>query len=426
MTTAIYWFRNDLRLEDNPAMMLACKSADFLLPIYVHDERLESETQWGFPRVSTQREVFLQESLADLRVQLRQLGSDLIELSGNFNDIFSSLRIEFGISCIYCEQIEAPEELEQVTQLREIGFEVKSVWQSTMLDPHTLPFQLQQMPDIFTQFRQQVEKQRLKYAHPVGAIKVMPPLPSCGDLHNLQVAGNASVVDSVFNGGQAYANAHIQQYFERRLVDTYKQTRNQLIGIDYSSKFSPWLALGSCSARSIMKKLAEYEYEHGANDGTYWLWFELLWRDYFRFLHFKYGTKLYLSQGLGDKKSNVFEESKFIQWAHGNTGNRFIDAGMRELKQTGFLSNRMRQIVASYWVYDMKGDWRAGAAWFESQLIDYDVYSNQGNWLYIAGKGTDPRGGRPFNIAKQAKDHDPDGIYQKMWLSESTEPKDIH
>jgi deoxyribodipyrimidine photo-lyase len=78
----------------------------------------------------------------------------------------------------------------------------------------------------------------------------------------------------------------------------------------------------------------------------------------------------------------------------------------------------MRQIVASYWIYDMKGDWRAGAAWFESRLIDYDVYSNQGNWLYIAGKGTDPRGGRPFNMDKQAKDHDPDGVYQRTWLSQ--------
>jgi deoxyribodipyrimidine photo-lyase len=76
----------------------------------------------------------------------------------------------------------------------------------------------------------------------------------------------------------------------------------------------------------------------------------------------------------------------------------------------------MRQIVASYWIYDMGGDWRAGAAWFESQLIDYDVYSNQGNWLYIAGRGTDPRGGRPFNVAKQMRDHDPDGLYRQHWL----------
>ena len=93
-----------------------------------------------------------------------------------------------------------------------------------------------------------------------------------------------------------------------------------------------------------------------------------------------------------------------------------IDAGMRELGETGFLSNRMRQIVSSFWIYEMNGDWQAGAAWFESQLIDFDVYSNQGNWLYISGRGTDPRGGRAFNLIKQANEYDPEGIYQRMWL----------
>jgi deoxyribodipyrimidine photo-lyase len=94
-----------------------------------------------------------------------------------------------------------------------------------------------------------------------------------------------------------------------------------------------------------------------------------------------------------------------------------VDAAMQELAVTGYLSNRLRQVVASHLVYALNGDWRSGAAWFESQLIDYDVYSNQGNWLYIAGRGTDPRGGRRFNATKQAAEHDPDGAYQRLWLT---------
>ena len=417
MTSAIYWFRNDLRLEDNPALMMACKSVDMLLPIYIHEEKLEQETRWGFLRVSQHRKTFLQESLQDLRHQLRCLGSDLFELSGNYQELFFQLRIEFGVTQIYCEHIEAPEELEQIKVLKGLGFEINCLWQSSMLDPRSLPFKLEQMPDVFTQFRQQVEKQKLRFANPVDAVKEIPPLPNKGGPHHIRAI--ISLVDTKrpFIGGESMANHHVNRYFERRLVDTYKQTRNQLIGVDYSSKFSPWLALGCCSARFITKKLAEYEDQHGANNGTYWLWFELLWRDYFRFLHFKYGKSLYQSKGLGKIKANQFDKNCFHQWASGNTGESFIDAGMRELKATGFLSNRMRQIVASYWIYNMKGDWRAGAAWFESQLIDYDVYSNQGNWLYISGKGTDPRGGRPFNVTKQAIDHDPEGIYQSMWLA---------
>jgi deoxyribodipyrimidine photo-lyase len=118
-----------------------------------------------------------------------------------------------------------------------------------------------------------------------------------------------------------------------------------------------------------------------------------------------------------DKLGNPFSVLKFKQWSSGKTGEPLVDAGMHELITTGYLSNRMRQIIASYWIYNMQGHWQVGAAWFESQLIDYDVYSNQGNWLYIAGKGTDPRGGRPMNITKQTQDHDPDSIYRKMWLS---------
>ena len=99
----------------------------------------------------------------------------------------------------------------------------------------------------------------------------------------------------------------------------------------------------------------------------------------------------------------------------GECGEPFIDAGMRELRHTGYLSNRLRQVVASYLIHNLKLDWRAGAAWFEAQLIDYDVYSNQGNWLYIAGLGTDPRGGRAMRIEKQTLEHDRDETYRQKW-----------
>ena len=416
MKTALYWFRNDLRLSDNPAFVRACKGADCLLPVYIHQPSIDAETIWGFSRVSHNRKVFLEESLYDLRNQLRSLGSDLLVLNGNPSEVLENLRAQTDANMIYCEQIEAPEELEQMTALTESGFEMATVWQSSMLDPQALPFALQEMPDVFTQFRQQVEKRKLRFAIPLDVPESIPPLPAM-EILSIPISNeNTESSSNQFQGGECSAHAHIQQYFKRRLPDTYKQTRNQLIGMDYSSKFSPWLALGSCSARSIAKQLAEYENCYGANDGTYWLWFELLWRDYFRFLHFKYGKRLYHSKGLSQSPSHLFDSAQFLKWSSGNTGESLIDAGMRELEKTGYLSNRMRQVVASYWIYDLKGDWQAGAAWFESQLIDYDVYSNQGNWLYIAGKGTDPRGGRPFNVKKQTQDHDPKGIYRQMWL----------
>jgi deoxyribodipyrimidine photo-lyase len=417
MKTIVYLFRNDLRLKDNPVFLQACHEADCLLPIYIHQPMLEQETVWGFPRVSGHRQLFLKQSLRDLRTQLRGLGSDLLEFYSDDIEVLKNLRTQINVDRIYCEQIEAPEELKQLVQLNEAGFQVQTGWQSSMLDPQALPFLVQEMPNIFSQFRQQIEKKGLRFSHPVEAPKRIPPLP------NIQIASSNASGENIllssgkFQGGEQSAHAHIEQYFERHLPDTYKQTRNGLIGMDYSSKFSPWLALGCCSARLIAQRLSEYEGRYGANDGTYWLWFELLWRDYFRFLHFKFGKKLYSSKGLSNNPAHQFDDEQFRLWSSGNTGEALMDAGMRELKNTGYLSNRMRQIVASFWIYDMKGDWQAGSAWFESQLIDYDVYSNQGNWLYIAGKGTDPRGGRAFNVLKQTQEHDSSGEYRKMWLA---------
>ena len=417
MSTIVYWFRNDLRLEDNPGFKEACASAKHLLPIYIHPDSNDDLTGWGFPRFANHSREFLQQSLDELRHQLIARGSNLLELSGEPSKIFQLIRDQTAFDFIYCEQIQAPEELAEVDVIKNLGFNVRQFWQSSMLDPKDLPFDLQEMPDVFTKFRQEVECRGLFYAEPISTPAHIPPLSLMSIATKPKEALFPKQVESLFSGGELSALAHLDQYFERRLPDTYKQTRNQLTGMDYSSKFSPWLAFGCCSARTIVQKLKNYESTYGANDGTYWLWFELLWRDYFRFLHFKYGDKLYRPHGLIDKEINSFDKKKFQQWISGCTGENFIDAGMRELQQTGFLSNRMRQVVASYWIYDMKGDWRAGAAWFESQLVDYDVYSNQGNWLYIAGRGTDPRGGRPFNVKKQAQDHDPDGAYRSKWLN---------
>ena len=157
----------------------------------------------------------------------------------------------------------------------------------------------------------------------------------------------------------------------------------------------------------------------------------MLWRDYFRFLHLQYGAALYHARGLRTldgasppaaaqspaSARNPSNANALHRWCQGQTGEPLIDAAMRELHRSGYLSNRLRQVVASYLIHDLGGDWRAGAAWFESQLVDFDIYSNQGNWLYIAGLGTDPRVGRRFNVAKQTQDHDPDGRYRQLWHS---------
>ncbi len=394
MTAVVYWFRNDLRVSDNPAFTQACVQTDKVLPAYVHDPKHDAQTQWGFERMGAHRKVFLAERLQDLSLQLKALGYELTELRGSPKDALSAFAKKLNTAHIYCEDIAAPEEQDEVAALKACGLKVETLWQSSLLEPADLPFDVRNLPAVFTAFRNKVEKLALK---PRDVLSLKADLP------------------------ESSAERHLKNYFAADFALTYKQTRNQPMNWSpeehFSTKFSPWLACGALSAPVIYAELKRFEAERGANDSTYWIWFELLWRDYFRLLHLQHGKKLYRKQGLGSVELAKVPDNRqgLKRWCEGRTGEPLVDAGMRELAATGWLSNRMRQVVASYLIYDLQGDWRAGAAWFESQLIDYDVYSNQGNWLYIAGRGTDPRGGRRFNPKMQAQQHDAGGKYQQFW-----------
>ena len=143
--------------------------------------------------------------------------------------------------------------------------------------------------------------------------------------------------------------------------------------------------------------------------------FELIWRDFFKYVSLKHKNKIFKLNGILNIEYNWSTNKKYIdQWINGATSNDFVNANMIELKSTGWMSNRGRQNVASYFAKNMKMDWRIGAAYFESQLIDYDVHSNYGNWMYVAGVGNDPRD-RKFNVRFQAERYDEGGKFQRLW-----------
>lgn len=423
MSTVLFWFRNDLRLHDQPALQAACAGGTrHLVPVFCLPDADEM-TRWGFARIGAQRFAWLAQALRDLQEQLARLNCPLLLVHGPASRALPQLALALGADRLVCEDIAAPEEQAEVAALRAAGLQVQTVWQSSLLDPAQLPWDAAGLPAIFTQFRQQVERARLVPPSPLPAPAMLPPWPAAftvpahlcatSPVHGATLDPRSSLAG--LDGGETGGLAHLRRYLARKLPDTYKQTRNGLSGLDYSSKWSPWLATGAVSARRVLAELRQYEAAHGASDGSYWLWFELLWRDYFRFLHLQHGVRLYHGRGISQLAPPTHDAAHFERWRCGETGQPLVDAAMRELSATGYLSNRLRQVAASYLIYELAGDWRAGAAWFESQLVDYDVYSNQGNWLYIAGRGSDPRGGRRFNLDKQTAEHDAHGAYRRLW-----------
>jgi deoxyribodipyrimidine photo-lyase len=429
--TIFIWYRNDLRLHDHTPLVQAIKEGAIIIPIYCFDDRQFGQTKFGFPKTGNFRAQFLIESVADLRESWRSLGSNLIIRRGLPEEIIPALVAELGITDIYYHRETTSEEVAVEKALesavKPLNVSCKSFWGHTIHRLQDLPFNIANIPELFTKFRKDVERE-CRIPTPLAAPTKLPALPPEIDPGNLPTLTDLGLEAPqfeprgvlVFHGGETAGMARLQEYFwTNDKLRVYKETRNGMLGADYSSKFSAWLALGCLSPRYICQQIDKYEEERVENDSTYWLFFELLWRDYFRLICAKHGDKIFYRSGLQGVDLAWKEDwTRFDLWREGKTGFPLVDANMRELATTGFMSNRGRQNVGSFLTKNLGIDWRMGAEWFESCLIDYDVCSNWGNWNYTAGVGNDARGFRFFNISKQSLDYDRDGKYVKHWLPE--------
>ena len=429
MRTIVVWFKTDLRLHDNETLVKAIAQGDSIIPVYCFDEAHFSKSEYGFQKTGSFRAKFLFESLTDLDNNLRKLGSGLVVMKGKPEVEILKIVSQFKASKVVAKREVAFEERQTESKVQEALFKVKCEFQtfstSTLYHAEDLPFSIKDIPDVFTNFRKKTEKDAVIRPSFESPSSIKSPIIEPIKLPTLEELGlTFTKIDSrtaiVFEGGESKAIQRLNHYFfESKCISNYKETRNGLIGTDYSSKFSAWLALGCISPRFIYRELQKYETEFGANDSTYWLVFELLWRDYFRFMMKKHQSNFFKQSGIKNNKLKLFSDNvqKLQNWIEGKTGIDFVDANMIELKLTGFMSNRGRQNVASYLCNDLKLDWRLGAAYFEEQLIDYDVCSNWGNWAYLAAVGNDPRDNRYFNIEKQAQTYDKNKKYRNLWLN---------
>ncbi|AZH26485.1 DASH family cryptochrome [Haloplanus aerogenes] len=432
VTTTLLWLRRDLRLHDNPALVAAA-DADRLLPVYVFDEDHYGTADFGgtdsftYEKTGGRRTQFRIDAIADLRSRLRDRGSDLVVRVGDPETVLSTLADRVDADAVHVHTRPTPEEraVERAVE-RVVDADLVRHWSHTLYHPDDLPNDVSTIDDTYTPFRKAVES-GARVRTP-ASVPTLPDRPAAAvdagvipDATDLGV--EADPIDDravlAFEGGETEGLARLDEYlWATDSLREYKETRNGLLGRDYSSKFSPWLNEGCLSPRRVSAAVDAYEDERVANDSTYWLRFELLWRDFFQFQFAKHGGTFFTPGGIRRRDIAWREDdAAFDRWTRGETGIPFVDANMRELAATGYLSNRGRQNAASFLANDLRVDWRWGAAYFETRLLDYDPASNYGNWAYVAGVGNDSRN-RSFDVLWQAHRYDPDAEYVRRWVSE--------
>lgn len=410
----LVWFTNDLRLHDNPTLAMAAAQVDRLICVFCYQPQWSENSRYGLPSLGAHRKTFLNESLWALSKALEAFGHKLLIAHQDACLALPELIQRHQVSDVFVSRNAGWDERQRLNfvETHAPHCQIHVTDSHTLFEQAELPFELADLPATFTQFRKRIEANEISIES-AGAVMSLPPMPtSLLEVPEIVVANH----DGLFIGGEAKGLEHLAELFSSSAPSTYKQTRNALDGWASSCKFSPWLANGSVSVREVLAQLKEFEQNNGANDSTYWIYFELLWREYFQWYAHRHNTRLFKFGGIKDKSPlTSFYAERFQKWCSGNTPYRLVNACMRELNATGFLSNRARQIVASCLVNELSLDWRYGAAYFEHQLIDYDVASNWGNWQYLAGVGADVKASRRFDLDKQAKLFDPDNRYQSRW-----------
>ncbi|PIF63598.1 MULTISPECIES: DASH family cryptochrome [unclassified Flavobacterium] len=424
----LVWFRNDLRVHDNESLTNAIQENDTVIAVYCFDPRHFEQTRFGFKKTEKFRAKFLIESVTVLRQNLEKLNIPLLVYHQKPEDSIPEIVTQNEINSVYFQEEWTSEEMEVLYNIKSkisgsVSF--KATYNQFLFHPEDIPFEIQSIPNVFTQFRNQCEKstkvrpefavQQMSEENWIANKTVIPTMETLG-FTDFQMDSRTAFP---FRGGENEALQRLEQYFwETKKLSVYKLTRNGLIGTDFSSKFSPWLANGSISAKTIYWEIVKYEQQIEKNDSTYWLIFELIWRDYFKYVSMKNGNSIFKIGGILDKKYDWKNNPLAIKnWINGTTEEPFVNANMIELQQTGWMSNRGRQNVGSYFAKNLLLDWRIGAAYFEAMLIDYDVHSNYGNWMYVSGVGNDPRD-RKFNIKLQAENYDGQSKFQKLWLQQ--------
>ena len=392
---SIYWFRRDLRLEDNTALNEALLQDENVLPIFIFDENILDELPNNDPRLS-----FIHESLAKINKVLLQKERSILCLKGKPIEVWANLIKKYDIKSVYINKDYEPyarrRDNEVNELLKESGIELVSFKDQVIFEERDilkndgLPY------TIYTPYK---NKWLANFKEPT----VAPIL----DFYKLY----AKQFDFPTLDELGFEKSEIKvKLFDLNVVDNYDLLRN-FPSKEGTSYLGPHLRFGTVSVRQLIIALK-------GNYGTFLN--ELIWREFFMQILFHFPKVIDSNfKSKYDRINWRNNEEEFDKWCSGNTGYPMVDAGMRQLNETGYMHNRVRMITAGFLCKHLLIDWKWGEAYFATKLLDYELSANNGNWQWAAGTGCDAAPYfRIFNPSEQLKKFDKKLEYVKKWVPE--------
>ena len=398
MKKVVFWHRRDLRIDDNHGLSKATNENEKVFPVFIFDENILQELPSNDKRVS-----IIQQSINLLNEAYLKHGSQLHILYGDPKKVLIDFIDEYNIDTVYTNEDYEPYALKRD----------KSIYDYLKVKGKEMKFFKDQVIFAKNEILNKTEPYKV-YTHysklwlkELSEDSLKPFSINFNTLSSIVTHKNISV----FNKGFVFVDeVKFKPQITSELLLNYKDTRDLPYLDNGTSKLSVYLRFGLVSVRSIVKQLKNSKTLLG----------ELIWREFFQMLiwHHPYSANLELKakyRGLPYQNNNIFFEA----WKKGETGYPIVDAGMRELKATGLMHNRVRMITASFLIKHLCIDWRWGEAYFAEKLLDYELASNVGNWQWVAGCGSDSAPYfRVFNPTLQQEKFDPDFIYIKKWVPE--------
>ncbi|KGQ20787.1 Deoxyribodipyrimidine photolyase [Lysobacter dokdonensis DS-58] len=417
MPSALVWFRDDLRLDDQPALQAALAQGYAPVPVYVHAP--EEEGEWAPGAAS---DAWRRRSLTALDAGLRARGSKLVCVRGPTFESLEALAQRTQAEAVFWtrryEPLVEKRDADIKRRLRRSGLHAESHNGALLIEPWEVETKAGDPYKVFTPYFKSAIA-RMRTPRVFDAPARLPPVAFDGEAIDGVLPAPTPAWDRPFWShwmpGEAGARTALQTFVSR--VEAYPEARD-LPAVDGTSSLSPHLHFGEVSVQRVYATIAQCGAPKEARIAYLR---QLFWREFAHHLlhHFPRTTNDNLDPRFDDFDWAPVDATQFDAWKTGNTGIPIVDAGMRQLWRTGWMHNRVRMLVASFLTKHMRNHWLHGARWFRETLVDYDLANNTLGWQWVAGTGADAAPYfRIFNPQLQARRFDPEGAYVKRWIPE--------